>query len=609
MKWLRASSASSSPKQADAGAPKMDAAQALKAAHTAKEQDDWPAALLALDQADKKARDSAEYHQVRGWALERAGRLEEAHAALRKAAAATPQDAALKAASDDLKRRLRAATPVSDGDEHRGLQRLRFDGSALEASPYELALLTEVLQELKPATVFEAGTRGGGLARWFSAITAGMGIPTQVESADWMQLAASEKTTLAFRSGDLRKPGSIWQGSALKRLTHPWLIVLRPGGGFEVAWSSLRAWHKWVSGGDVICLFADGGSAGDVARKETAQDALARFIGRNPVEYESLTKYATWFGEGSTLTNLRCVRRTALNALDDAASPGLEAIRKKMEAGEWRAALEELNAIKATRTARRGADYLRSLCFLELNDSFSACEAAKEELRFFPGHAHAQAVVTAMLAQMFPGTPKLGGAEFHEIYRTVRPYTMLSDERLYSLYLRTRLVCQMDIPGDLVECGVAAGGGSALIAATMARHTKRPRKLYSCDTFEGMPVPTAKDVAWGVEAEASGWGSGTCAAPPGSLLEVCAKLGVEKFVEPVKGFFKDTLPGLKDRLPNGIAFLHMDGDWYESTWDILVSLYEKTQPRGFIQVDDYGHWEGCRQAMWDYAKQHGFEFK
>jgi SAM-dependent methyltransferase len=52
----------------------------------------------------------------------------------------------------------------------------------------------------------------------------------------------------------------------------------------------------------------------------------------------------------------------------------------------------------------------------------------------------------------------------------------------------------------------------------------------------------------------------------------------------------------------------MDGDWYESTMDILVHLYEHVSHTGFIQVDDYGYWEGCRQAMWDYAAEKGFTF-
>jgi hypothetical protein len=51
----------------------------------------------------------------------------------------------------------------------------------------------------------------------------------------------------------------------------------------------------------------------------------------------------------------------------------------------------------------------------------------------------------------------------------------------------------------------------------------------------------------------------------------------------------------------------MDGACHESTSDILLNIYEKVQPLGFIQVDDYGHREGCRQAMSDYAKQKGFD--
>ena len=302
------------------------------------------------------------------------------------------------------------------------------------------------------------------------------------------------------------------------------------------------------------------------------------------------------------------MQHTGLDPNDSAAAPGLDSIRERVAKSEWRPALDELNAMKATRQPRRGVDYLRALCFIELKESLSVCEAAKEELRYFPDHPHAKAILEAMLRQLFPGTPAMGGREFHEICRVVRPYTMLSNERLYSIYLRVRIACQMDIPGDIVECGVAAGGASALMAAVVAKHSRRPRKVYSCDTFEGMSTSDERDMHDQTTAEASGLGSGTCAAPPGSLLEVAAKLKVSEIVNPVKGLFKDTLGGLREQLPEGIAFLHMDGDWYESTMDILQHLYTKVQPKGFIQVDDYGHWEGCRQAMTDYANSHGFTF-
>jgi hypothetical protein len=44
----------------------------------------------------------------------------------------------------------------------------------------------------------------------------------------------------------------------------------------------------------------------------------------------------------------------------------------------------------------------------------------------------------------------------------------------------------------------------------------------------------------------------------------------------------------------------MDGDWYESTRDILDNLYDCLLPGAYIHVDDYGHWDGCRKVADDF---------
>jgi hypothetical protein len=151
---------------------------------------------------------------------------------------------------------------------------------------------------------------------------------------------------------------------------------------------------------------------------------------------------------------------------------------------------------------------------------------------------------------------------------------------------------------------VAGGGSSALIAAVIARHSKRARKLFAFDSFEGMPPPTELDVHGEHSADAHGWSTGTCAAPEASLREVCSKLGVEGLVETVKGFFGQTLPVHRDRI-GPVAFLHMDGDWYESTRDILVNVFDQVVPGSPIQVDDYGYWDGCRRAVAEFQEQRG----
>jgi len=69
-----------------------------------------------------------------------------------------------------------------------------------------------------------------------------------------------------------------------------------------------------------------------------------------------------------------------------------------------------------------------------------------------------------------------------------------------------------------------------------------------------------------------GWGEGTCAAPEAFLLEISKQIGVENLICPVKGFFIDTLPSAQ---VGPVALMHVDGDWYSSTMDVLENLFDK----------------------------------
>ena len=192
--------------------------------------------------------------------------------------------------------------------------------------------------------------------------------------------------------------------------------------------------------------------------------------------------------------------------------------------------------------------------------------------------------------------------EFQTLMAAVRPYTLLSQERLFSLYTLTKQICLDDIPGTFVECGTYRGGAAAMMAATMQRYSLRPRLLYAFDTFEGMPDPTDADRHDGVAANDTGFGAGTLQAPVSEYFDkVCQALEVQDCVVAVPGLFADTLPENKGQI-GAIALLHADGDWYESTWDIFSNLYDQVQPEGFIQIDDYGHWEGCRQAIHEFER-------
>ncbi|MBZ0265237.1 TylF/MycF family methyltransferase [bacterium] len=284
----------------------------------------------------------------------------------------------------------------------------------------------------------------------------------------------------------------------------------------------------------------------------------------------------------------------------------LRPIVKVLESKEFSVVLREVGKLKANRLSCENLDYLRALAFFGMNRPYDGLEAIREELRLFPNNQNA----LELLKRIQQDRPELNTAKnddevFSEVYSLIRPYTMLSEARLFSIYTLGRKVFEEDIPGVIVECGVAGGGSSALLAY-LSKLFGNSRKVYAFDSYEGMPQPTEEDIHDGVTAESTGWGSGTCAGPVESLMEIGGKLGVEDILVPVKGYYEDTLPEWKHRLPE-IAFLHADADWYQSTKEIFSHLYDKIHPRGFIQIDDFGYWEGCRKAVIEFEVERGIK--
>ncbi|WP_333504442.1 TylF/MycF/NovP-related O-methyltransferase [Nitratidesulfovibrio sp. 1201_IL3209] len=200
-----------------------------------------------------------------------------------------------------------------------------------------------------------------------------------------------------------------------------------------------------------------------------------------------------------------------------------------------------------------------------------------------------------------------GEREFIDFYNRVRPFTRLNIRRARSLYDLAVRVCREDIPGNIVECGVAAGGSSMLLALVVQKHSRFPRKVFAFDTFTGMPDPEDVDTANGVPADDTGWGTGTCAAPEDFVREQCRRLGVGDIVQTRKGLFDASLPAHRHEIGE-IALLHLDADWYSSTMAILDNLFDQLGDDALLQIDDYGAWDGCKKAILDYSARHDLFF-
>jgi len=197
-----------------------------------------------------------------------------------------------------------------------------------------------------------------------------------------------------------------------------------------------------------------------------------------------------------------------------------------------------------------------------------------------------------------------------EILDRVRPFTMLSPSRLYAFMEATRHIVRNNIPGAIVECGVWKGGAvmSSLLAMKDLAHHDRDYFLY--DTFEGMPKPGAEDQKFdgsriGTEFAARQVGENGSTWCRGEFDEVRRNILSTGYpsnrIQFVRGKVEDSIPGT---LPGQIAILRLDTDWYESTRHELEHLYPLLAPGGVLIIDDYGHWQGARQAVDEYFATH-----
>jgi O-methyltransferase len=78
------------------------------------------------------------------------------------------------------------------------------------------------------------------------------------------------------------------------------------------------------------------------------------------------------------------------------------------------------------------------------------------------------------------------------------------------------------------------------------------------------------------------------------------------WVRLIPGWFEDTLPSRLSEL-GPIAVLRLDNDWYRSTRYCLDTLYDVVASSGFILIDDYHTFVGCRKAVDEFRQKRGID--
>lgn len=202
-------------------------------------------------------------------------------------------------------------------------------------------------------------------------------------------------------------------------------------------------------------------------------------------------------------------------------------------------------------------------------------------------------------------------ASDQRIVQEASQHSMTGDARLLALVDAVRYCVHRELTGAFVECGVWRGGSVLAMIRTLQDLGVQDRDVFLYDTFEGMTEPTEADIS-DVEPPALDiWRQARIQNqvpwPEVFAPEVLSEETVRSLIAQtgypsarlhfVKGPVEQTIPG---RVPDEVALLRLDTDWYESTRHELEYLFPLLQPGGVLIVDDYGHWRGAQKAVDEY---------
>jgi len=171
-------------------------------------------------------------------------------------------------------------------------------------------------------------------------------------------------------------------------------------------------------------------------------------------------------------------------------------------------------------------------------------------------------------------------------------------------------ILENGVPGDLIETGVWRGGAAIFMRAVLKAYGVTDRSVWAADSFEGLPTPDAEKFPLEAKVQQGPVIQKAYNNLAVSLEEVRRNFQAYEMLDDqvhfLKGWFKDTLPAAPIR---ALAILRMDGDFYESTRDALVNLYDRLSVGGYAIVDDYGEdsWTYCRKAVDEFREERGLD--
>jgi len=189
----------------------------------------------------------------------------------------------------------------------------RYRGRQLVKSPFDLAMYHQLLEQVRPGTIVEIGSKDGGSALWLGGLAQGLAFETHVHSYDIVSVTDADSATVTFHRGDGRCLGDSIDADEIRRWRHPLLVIDDADHAEETTRSILQFFHPHLRDGDYVVV--EDGNLSDLypevfpEHSSGPHRALRRFLAEHRWDYEIDAGLCDLFGYNATTASNGILRR------------------------------------------------------------------------------------------------------------------------------------------------------------------------------------------------------------------------------------------------------------------------------------------------------------
>ena len=169
-------------------------------------------------------------------------------------------------------------------------------------NPLDLVIYTKLIWDIKPATIFEFGSKAGGSSLFFSDICNNYNLNTEIISIDLFPPNDHPSSMVTFLEGNVLEIEKVFARHSLYDQPHPWLVIDDSAHSYNACTTLLHFFAKHLLRGEYL-IIEDGilDELGLSKKYEGGPNrAIKNFFRKNPDKFHIADDYCDMFGKNLT---------------------------------------------------------------------------------------------------------------------------------------------------------------------------------------------------------------------------------------------------------------------------------------------------------------------